>query len=132
MNEGPFIPPPGKIDVTKDPFVIKDSGKRAEFAGGMVRDVQDGKIDWWRVSIGPMLKRYAEHLTKGNKKYPDVKLGVPNWTLAAGEEEYERFRQSAYRHFMQWFAGDMEEDHASAVWFNVNGAEFVRNKLNSK
>lgn len=110
-------------------FVIKDSGKRQEFSGGMVRDTQDGKIDWWRVRVGPMLKRWAIHLTKGNIKYPDVSPGTPNWTLAAGEEEMFRFRASADRHFAQWMDGDVDEDHAAAIYFNVSGYEYCKEKL---
>jgi hypothetical protein len=110
-------------------FVIKDSGQRAQFSGGMVRDTTEGKIEWHRVAEGPMLKRWAEHLTKGAKKYPDVKPGVANWTLASGEEELQRFKASAFRHFMQWFLGDRDEDHASAIYFNVNGCEYVRDKI---
>lgn len=110
-------------------FIVKDSGKRQEFAGGMMRDTQEGKIDWWRVSIGPLMRRLAVHLTKGNTKYPDTKPGVPNWTLAAGSEEYARFRASAFRHFMQWYLGDMDEDHFAATAFNMNGAEFVKERL---
>lgn len=106
-------------------FEVKDSGKRQEFSGGMVRDTQEGKTDWWRVSVGPMLERWAIHLTKGNVKYPDVSPGVPNWTLAEGIEEHERFRQSAFRHFMQWYNGERDEDHAAAVFFNINGAEYL-------
>jgi hypothetical protein len=33
------------------------------------------------------------------------------------------------RHFLQWFRGETDEDHASAVFFNVNGAEFVKDKM---
>jgi hypothetical protein len=110
-------------------FVVKDSGARQEFKGGMVRDTTEGKIDWHRTADGPMLRRWADHLTKGNKKYPDVKPGVPNWTLAAGEEEYQRFRQSAYRHFMDWYNGKRDEDHGAAVFFNINGAEATLAKM---
>lgn len=109
-------------------FVVKDSGERKQFASGMVRDTQEGKIDWWRITSGPMARRYAIHLTKGNEKYPDVAPLTPNWTLAEGEEEYARFKASAFRHFMQWFLDERDEDHASAVWFNIDGAEHVRNK----
>jgi hypothetical protein len=109
-------------------FVVKDSGRRQEFSGGMVRDTQEGKIDWWRVLVGPIVRRLAEHVTKGAVKYPDVQPGVPNWTLAAGEEEYQRFKASAFRHFVQWYQGDTDEDHAAAVVFNINGAEYVREK----
>ena len=110
-------------------FVVKDSGKRHTFGGGMQRDTQEGKIDWWRTRIGPMLKRFAIHLTKGADKYPDISPGVPNWTLAAGEEELMRFRASADRHFAQWMNGDTDEDHASATYFNINGAEYMKEKL---
>lgn len=119
---------------TPDPprFIIKDSGKREEFKGGMVRDTQENKVDWWRILIGPMMERYAIHLTKGNQKYPDVNPGIPNWTMAAGVEERERFKQSAMRHFVQWMRGDQDEDHAAAIFFNVNGHEYVKEKLEPK
>lgn len=107
-------------------YEVKDSGKRQQFGGGMVRDTQEGKIDYWRVLVGPMFKRWAEHVTKGAEKYPDVAQGKPNWTLANGTEEYYRFRASAFRHFVQWMHGDTDEDHAAAVMFNINGAEFVK------
>lgn len=109
-------------------FTIKDSGQRASFESGMVRDTTEGKIEWHRVSDGPMLKRWAVHLTKGKQKYNDVKPGVPNWTLASGDEEKQRFRQSAYRHFMQWYNGDQDEDHAAATYFNINGYEYTKEK----
>lgn len=112
-------------------FTIKDSGKREEFTSGMVRDTQEGKLDYWRVFIGPMIKRWAAHVTKGAVKYPDVQLGVPNWTLAAGEEELHRFKASAVRHMIQWLEGAVDEDHAAAVIFNINGAEYVKGKLAS-
>lgn len=110
-------------------FVTKDSGKRQEFESGMVRDITDDKTQWHRISEGPMAERWAALLTRGAVKYPDIAPGKANWTLAAGEAEYQRFRESAFRHFMQWFKGDKDEDHASAIFFNVNGAEYVREKL---
>lgn len=109
-------------------FIIKDSGERAQFASGMVRDVTTGKVEAHRTLDGPMFDRWAEHLTKGAVKYPDVKPGTPNWTLADGDAERERFRQSAFRHFMQWYRGQTDEDHAAAVFFNINGAEYVKGR----
>lgn len=103
---------------------IKDSGKRQEFDSGMVRDVNDDKILWHLVADGPMLRRIAIHYTGGAKKY-----AARNWMLASGEAEYERFKESAFRHFMQWYNGDEDEDHGAAVYFNINGAEYVRAKL---
>lgn len=113
----------------EEEFIVKDSGKRQQFDSGMVRDVQDNKVDISRVFDGPMLYRWADHITKGAVKYPDIKPGVPNWTLAAGEAELVRFKKSAARHFYQWINGDNDEDHAAAVMFNLNGYEFVLEKL---
>jgi hypothetical protein len=105
-------------------FVVKDSGERKEYPSGMRRDIQDGKPNYLLVRDGPMFARWAEHMTKGAEKY-----GARNWQLACSEEELERFRASAARHFEQWLAGDRDEDHAAAVLFNVNAAEFVRGRL---
>ena len=110
-------------------FVVKDSGARHEFSGGMVRDTAAGKVDYSRALDGPMFRRWAEHLTRAETKYPDVEPGVPNWTLAEGQEELIRFRKSALRHFLQWYWGDIDEDHAAAAFFNINGYEFLQEKL---
>ena len=104
-------------------YGLKDSGKREQFAGGMVRDTAEDKIDYSLVLDGPMFKRWAEHLTKGAKKY-----AKRNWMKARGEVEYNRFRESALRHFIQWWEGNQDEDHAAAVMFNINGAEFIKAK----
>jgi hypothetical protein len=105
-------------------FVIKDSGERAQFSSGMVRDITEGKTDYSLVLDGPMFVRWAIHMTKGAIKY-----AKRNWMKAEGEEELARFRESALRHFLQWYQGDTDEDHASAVFFNINGAEYVKGKL---
>lgn len=105
-------------------FTVKDSGQRQEYASGMVRDLQDGKIDYLLALDGPMFERYAEHLTKGAEKY-----GKRNWQLAKSDEEYQRFRSSALRHMVQWLAGDTDEDHAAAVMFNINAAEYVKERI---
>ena len=110
-----------------DDFIIKDSGIRKEFDSGMVRDITEGKINYQLIRDGVMFKRWALHLTKGAIKY-----AKRNWMKASGEEEYERFKESAARHFEQWLNGDTDEDHAYAVFFNINGAEYVKSKLNEK
>jgi len=104
-------------------YKTQDSGKRESFESGMVRDTQEGKIRYDLIYM-PMLKRWAELMTRGAEKYGDN-----NWMKAEGTEELNRFRQSAIRHFFQWWEGDVSEDHASAVWFNICGAEFVKTKL---
>jgi len=105
-------------------FIIKDSGERQEFASGMVRDTQEGKLLWRLIRSGPMFRRWAQHLTTGAKKYDR-----DNWMLANGEEELERFKDSAANHFEQWLNDERDEDHAAAVFFNINGAEYVRDRL---
>jgi dATP/dGTP diphosphohydrolase len=105
-------------------FSVKDSGERKQFESGMVRDTTDGKVDYSLALDGPMFRRLAVHLTKGAQKYEKR-----NWMQANGQEELDRFRESALRHFLQWFEGDVDEDHAAATMFNINGAEYVRGRL---
>lgn len=107
-----------------DEFIIKDSGNRASFESGMVRDTTAGKIDFALVLDGPMFERWAVQLTKGAHKY-----SKRNWMLATGQEELDRFKESALRHFLQWFRGETDEDHAAAVLFNINGAEYTKERL---
>lgn len=107
----------------------ESGGKRVTFESGMVRDSADGRVQYWRILDGPMFDRWAEHLTASSSRYPDVALGRANWTLANSEYEYQRFKESAFRHFIAWYRGQKDEDHAAAVFFNINGAEYVREKL---
>lgn len=102
-------------------FTIKDSGKREQFASGMQRDTAEGKTDYGLVRDGPMYERWAEHLRKGAVKY-----GKANWLKGRGQVELDRARESALRHFEQWYRGDVDEDHASAVFFNINQAERLK------
>lgn len=106
-----------------DEFTIKDSGARQEFSGGMVRDTAADKLNPALCWDGPMWKRWVIHLTNGAKKY-----AARNWMKAEGDAEYQRFKESALRHFMQWYDGERDEDHAAAVYFNINGAEYLREK----
>jgi hypothetical protein len=76
---------------------------------------------------GPMLDRWAEHLTAASLKY-----SKGNWLLAEGQAELDRFRESATRHFRQWLRGDQDEDHAAAVLFNLNGYEHLKAKLSTQ
>jgi hypothetical protein len=113
--------------VTKNSFVVKDSGKRQQYSSGMVRDTTEGKTDYTLALDGPMFTRYAEHMTKGAVKY-----GERNWQKAKLRAEHNRFRKSALRHFLQWFHGHIDEDHAAAVIFNINAAEYLKIRLEKK
>jgi hypothetical protein len=107
---------------------IKDSGKRTTFQSGMVRDADETKIDYSLALDGPMFERLAILLTNAAK----TKYSKRNWLKASSTEELERFKESAFRHFYQWFSGQVDEDHAAAVIFNINGYEYTKNKLSNE
>jgi len=114
-------------------FVTKDSGKRQEYSTGMVRDTSKGKarFDLMVPSGVPyqhqFLTRFAELLARGAEKYNDR-----NWEKARTDEELARFKESAFRHFMQWLCGEDDEDHASAVVFNLLAYETTNFKMVSE
>ena len=103
-------------------FKILDSGERKIFSTGMQRDSAD-KIRYDLIPLF-MLDRFAEHLTKGAKKY-----SPNNWLRAETPEELDRFLQSLWRHFIAYLKGEDEEDAMSAIIFNLCGAEVVKEKL---
>lgn len=106
-------------------FEVKDSGQRTIFESGMKRDTDEGKINYALVADGPMLHRWAVHLTKGAQKYEKR-----NWMKANGEAELERAKESAFRHFIEWFLDEPTgEDKAAGVFFNINQVEYIKEKL---
>ena len=105
-------------------FLTFDSGDRQTFESGMVRDSKTSKTRYDLVDM-PMFKRWAELMGRGAEKYGDN-----NWKKAESLEELDRFKESAFRHFMQWFLEEnSEEDHAAAVFFNIAGVEHVKSKI---
>lgn len=111
-------------------WTTKDSGKREEYDSGMRRDTQEGKprFDLLLVPGVPFeaqfLTRLAALLERGATKY-----GERNWQKANSVEELERFVASGMRHMVQWATGEVDEDHAAAVAFNLMAAEYVKWKL---
>ncbi len=91
-----------------------------QYESGLKRSENAGRTRWDLVYDGPMLERWAKHLTAGAPKF-----GARNW-MNAGPEDADRFRESAARHFAQWMAGEDDEDHAAAVFYNMNGYEYVK------
>jgi hypothetical protein len=73
------------------------------------------------------LTRIANLYARGAEKYDER-----NWEKANSQKELDRALESAFRHFMQWYAGETDEDHAAAVFFNINEAETIRTKLRSE
>lgn len=103
-------------------YTTKDSGERVDFASGMRRDTDKGKPRYDLCYL-PMLTRWAELMARGAEKY-----GARNWQNANSQEELDRFQASAFRHFVQWMNGEVDEDHAAAVFFNISAAEYVKTR----
>ncbi len=93
-------------------YDLKDSGKRRQFASGAVRDDDGSKLRYDLIWVG-MLDRLAEHLRKGALKY-----GEDNWQKGIPDEAY---KASLLRHVYAVIKGQDDEDHLSAVVFNVMG-----------
>jgi len=110
-------------------YEMKDTGNRHQYTSGNVREPSQGKprFDLLIPAGVPykeqMLTRFAELMAKGAEKYSDR-----NWENANSEEEEARFQEAAIRHFMQWFTGERDEDHAAALMFNVMAYEATRYK----
>lgn len=71
-----------------------------------------------------IVDRYTVLMMKGAVKYSEH-----NWLKAEGEAELKRFIASFCRHLMKYLRGEADEDHLAAMVFNLNGAEYVRNKM---
>lgn len=104
-----------------DPVSPAKADKNVTLDSGMVRSNDTGKPDY--TTIDPaMLERWARHMTANISD-----KGHNNWRLASTDEDRQRFLQSAWRHFLAWASGvDDGEDHAAALFFNVAGAEYVK------
>ena len=101
-------------------YTTKDSGKREQFSSGFKRDINTGKLRFDLIPI-ELLKRLAGLYTRGAEKYGDN-----NWRIAEGEKELNRFKECAWRHFIQFQEGvDDGEDHAIAAIWNIIAYEWL-------
>jgi hypothetical protein len=104
---------------------VVDSGKREEFKTGAVRDINEGKP---RFDLIPPLAllRIANHYANGARKYNE-------WNWSKGMK-FSRFYESALRHLVEYALGYENEDHLSAVIFNlmsiIHFQELERKDLN--
>lgn len=96
-------------------------GDPVPLPSGMKRQSEEGKIDYLLVRDGPMFRRWATLLTNAVPK-----RGRRNWMKASGQEDLDRFMRGFGRHVEQWLNGEEDEDHAAAIIFNLNGAEYVK------
>lgn len=104
-------------------FITKDSWERTEFSNWFVRDVDTGKLRYDLIPIN-MLDRLAGLYTRGIEKYWEN-----NWQQARWRIAIERFKQSAWRHFIKWQQWEYDEDHAIAVAWNIFAYEWHKTRL---
>lgn len=107
-------------------FQVKTDNKIVVGKSGYAREEQGMKPLFGLCDLDA-LERWAVHMTKGAKKY-----GRDNWRQACTQEDLEHFKDSAFRHFIKWYRGDIDEDHMAALFFNLAGAEMVYKKLCEK
>jgi hypothetical protein len=89
---------------------LPDSGQRAQFATGAVRDLSLGKGHFH--SIPPIaLRKLAKRFEDGARKYAknNFAKGIP----------LSHFQDSLTRHILAWAEGDETEDHAGAILWNA-------------
>lgn len=102
---------------------------RTAFEGGGVRDgaekTERFELAWTadQPYDDQMLTRYARWMARGADKYADR-----NWESFASDDALEHAKGSLLRHVFKLLAGQVDEDHAAAVWFNVAAIELIRGK----
>ena len=113
-----------------DKFVTKDSGNHWFFPTGMQREISEWKprfdlilIEWLPYEEQP-LTLLANLLARWAEKYSER-----NWEKASTQEEYNRFRESFLRHWMQASCNETDEDHISWAMFNLMWMALVRYRL---
>lgn len=110
--------------ITASPeFVVKDSGERQEFETGSRRDTRTGKGRFDLIPTYPM-KRLARLYEAGAAKYGDR-----NWEKG---QPLMRYLDSASRHLNNLIAGEPEEDHASAIVFNIFGYIYTLQQIETR
>ncbi len=114
----------GAASESHDNFIVKDSGNRTEYVSGMVRDIQEDKLNYIMLRDGPMYKRWMHHKHKGDKKY-----GIRNWMKAKGQAELDGAWASFSRHVEDYIDGKTDEDHAAAIFFNINLIEYIKERM---
>lgn len=104
---------------------------KRHFDTGAARDSEDGKEDYIETISWATMKRYAEYMTGKKKKY-----GEWNWKKGIPIDSYER---SLVRHLQKYLENkyeggtvETEEDHLSAMLFNVFGIMYEESKKHKK
>jgi len=90
-----------------------------EHKGGFLREDKSNKVDYTLIPH-EILTDLAIHYTEGAKKH-----GIDNWKKS---KDNKGFLKSAYRHFIAILLGKEDEDHVSALIWNVSCYKWHKNK----
>lgn len=94
-------------------YQVHDSGEKVVGTGGMLKDASSKDKPIFNLIDLRFLTRFAHHMTRGMRKYER-----DNWRRADAKDR-QGFQDSAFRHLVQWLAGEEDEDHAAAVCANI-------------
>ena len=108
----------GKYGMVIDTYL---NYKRGEYEIAYVRTLIDLVIAAEGCTVVEYWSRVAELMERGAIKY-----GEENWLNGKGEDALARYKKSLNRHMKQWLMGDLEEDHAAAIAFNINGIIYTQ------
>ena len=80
----------------------------------MKREDKEGKLNHLSYTDSKVMRRYGEHMKKGEKKH-----GRSNWKK--GGYPKEEYLESIQRHLYNLVEGRTNEDHAASIMFNIIG-----------
>ncbi|MFZ9725645.1 MAG: dATP/dGTP diphosphohydrolase domain-containing protein [Ilumatobacteraceae bacterium] len=101
---------------------LPDTGARAQYSTGAVRDASAGKGHFH--SIPPVaLRKLAKRFEDGARKY-----AKDNWMKGIPLSHYQ---DSLQRHLLQWAEGDASEDHAGAIIWNACCMVWTEEQVNA-
>ena len=83
--------------------------------------------NWEQQNLYDGLSKFALFMEEGAKKY-----SFENWKLLNTPEDLERFKESCYRHYIQWRLEEDDENHQMATVFNLMALYYHTNKNNQK
>jgi len=101
--------------------ITKNSGNNKTGESWMIREVKLWKPRYDLIPLD-QLKRLAELYSRWAEIYWDRNWEKWRW------EDLDMFKQSAFRHFIQWQNWEDDEDHASAVIWNIMWYEHCKNE----
>lgn len=99
---------------------LPDTGARAQYSTGAVRDASTGKGHLHAIPPGA-IRRIAKRFEDGARKYTRN-----NWMKGIPLSHYQ---DSLMRHILAWAEGDTTEDHMGAILWNAACADWTEEQV---